>query len=270
MSLYKVIGWALVGVGAVLGVGSNVLDALQMVSLGLPVSAWTAIAFTIFAAGMVTLIKGFFKYHSAGAVANINPDTALISSEEQANLNSVPIETTSLDIDCVTYFGNIFGIDSCWGLVVSNKGASDAVNCRAFLETVNMYISPAKSSDYQWPKDALLQWETHPKKPQIKSVHIPAKENAVIELAQYRPLDFISTGTSLYLSTYGSGQVRLSFPVPCDSKLLFIVRVEAQNSNAVYALCSIDAAADPNKEITKLLKVQDEYPVMTSYLCSDS
>jgi hypothetical protein len=59
--MWKVLGWFLIGVSIVLGVGSNALTIWQIILLGLPSPIWTAIAFALFSAGLITLVLEFRK-----------------------------------------------------------------------------------------------------------------------------------------------------------------------------------------------------------------
>ena len=59
--MWKAIGWFSAGVGILIGVGSNVLTIWQILLLGLPSPIWTAIAFALFSAGLITLVLGFRK-----------------------------------------------------------------------------------------------------------------------------------------------------------------------------------------------------------------
>jgi hypothetical protein len=54
--VFTVLRWGAVGVGILLGVGSNALNAYQIILLGLPSPIWTAIAFAFFAAGLISLV----------------------------------------------------------------------------------------------------------------------------------------------------------------------------------------------------------------------
>jgi len=54
--MWKRLGKALIAIGAITSIGSNVIDALQLAELQLPIPAWTAIGLTIFFVGIGSLI----------------------------------------------------------------------------------------------------------------------------------------------------------------------------------------------------------------------
>ena len=56
--MWKRLGKALIPIGAITSIGSNVIDAAQLIELGLPTSAWTAIGLAIFFVGIGAVIHG--------------------------------------------------------------------------------------------------------------------------------------------------------------------------------------------------------------------
>jgi len=56
--MWKRLGKALIVTGAIISIGSNIADAIKLVELKLPVSAWTAIGLVIAFIGIGALIHG--------------------------------------------------------------------------------------------------------------------------------------------------------------------------------------------------------------------
>jgi hypothetical protein len=63
--MWKRLGKALIAIGAITSIGSNVIDAIQLVDLKLPIPAWTAIGLAIFFVGIGALIYEGQKENAA-------------------------------------------------------------------------------------------------------------------------------------------------------------------------------------------------------------
>jgi di/tricarboxylate transporter len=55
--MWKILKHPLSVIGLVIGVGFNVLDATTALQWGLPISAWTAIGFVLFAIGIASVVS---------------------------------------------------------------------------------------------------------------------------------------------------------------------------------------------------------------------
>jgi hypothetical protein len=80
--IFTVLRWGAVGVGILLGVGNNILSAYQIVSLGLPSQLWTAIAFALFAAGLISLVLHYRRESQLVAVGSALPEVEVVKPDK--------------------------------------------------------------------------------------------------------------------------------------------------------------------------------------------
>jgi len=140
--MWKRLGKAMIAIGAITSIGSNVIDAFQLAELKLPIPAWTAIGLAIFFVGIGALIH---EQQKESATLKQQLDVLIVERTKGMRLHPSSVDTEKKEAKIKTQ-------PSSW------QGLSEAefAQVQAAVVSMNLYHGHA---DY----DGLIDDQKHGK-----------------------------------------------------------------------------------------------------------